>query len=147
MKLYGSCSLAEKQRMVESNEKKLQEQAQQQQQQQLEIQQQQIQQQAATEQAKMEHEARMNSENNETKILIAEINSQAEETRLALMYEDFENQDVYTQKDKAELAEKIREFDLKLKLEKDKLSHEKEKTRKDQELKLKQINKPNKTTK
>lgn len=147
MKLYGSCSLAEKQRMVEANEKKIQEQAQQQQQQQYELQQQQLQQQAAAEQARIEHELAMNSENNETKILIAQINSKAEADRLALMNKDYEDKDIYTQKDKAELAEKIREFDLKLKFEKDKLSYEKEKTRKDQSLKSEQIKKSNKSTK
>ena len=147
MKLYGSCSLAEKQRMVEANEKRIQEQQQQQQQQQMEIQQMQIQQQAATEQARMEQEYKMNSENNETKILIAEINSQAESDRLALMNKDYEEEDVYTQKDKAELAEKIREFDLRLKFDKEKLAHEKTKTKKDQALKSKQISKSSKTTK
>ena len=147
MKLYGSCSLAEKQRMVEANEKRLQEQQQQQQQQQMEIQQMQIQQQAATEQARMEHEYKINSENNETKILIAEINSQAESDRLALMNKDYAEEDIYTQKDKAELAEKIREFDLRLKFDKDKLAQEKAKTQKDQALKSKQISKSNKTSK
>ena len=147
MKLYGSCSLAEKQRMVEANEKRLQEQQQQQQQQQMEIQQMQIQQQASTEQARMEQEYKINSENNETKILIAEINSQAESDRLALMNKDYAEEDVYTQKDKAELAEKIREFDLRLKFDKEKLAHEKTKTKKDQALKSKQISKSNKASK
>ena len=147
MKLYGSCSLAEKQRMVEANEKRLQEQQQQQQQQQMEIQQMQIQQQAATEQARMEQEYKIHSEDNETKILIAEINSQAESDRLALMNKDYAEEDVYTQKDKAELAERIREFDLKLKFDREKLAYEKSKTEKDQALKSKQISKTNKTTK
>lgn len=147
MKLYGSCSLAEKQRMVEANEKKIQEQQQQQQQQQMEIQQMQIQQQAATEQARMEQEYKINSENNETKILIAEINSQAESDRLALMNKDYAEEDVYTQKDKAELAEKIREFDERLKFDREKLAHEKSKDKKDQALKSKQISKSNKTSK
>ena len=147
MKLYGSCSLAEKQRMVEANEKRIQEQQQQQQQQQMEIQQMQIQQQASTEQARMEQEYKMNSENNETKILIAEINSQAESDRLALMNKDYEEEDIYTQKDKAELAEKIREFDLRLKFDKEKLAHEKTKTKKDQALNSKQISKSNKASK
>lgn len=147
MKLYGSCSLAEKQRMVEANEKKLQEQQQQQQQQQTEIQQMQIQQQAATEQARMEQEYKIHSEDNETKILIAEINSQAEADRLALMNKDYAEEDVYTQKDKAELAEQIREFDLRLKLDREKLAHEKSKDKKEQALKSKQISKSNKTSK
>ena len=147
MKLYGSCSLAEKQRMVEANEKRLKEQQQQQQQQQMEIQQMQIQQQAATEQARMEQEYKIHSEDNETKILIAEINSQAESDRLALMNKDYAEEDVYTQKDKAELAEQIREFDLRLKLDREKLAHEKSKDKKEQALKSKQISKSNKISK
>lgn len=147
MKLYGSCSLAEKQRMVEANEKRLQEQQQQQQKQQMEIQQMQIQQQAATEQARMEQEYKIHSEDNETKILIAEINSQAESDRLALMNKDYAEEDVYTQKDKAELAEKIREFDMRLKFDREKLAYEKTKIKKDQALKSKQISKSNKASK
>ena len=147
MKLYSSCSLAEKQRMVEANEKRLQEKQQQQQQQQIETQQMQIQQQAATEQARMEQEYKIHSEDNETKILIAEINSQAEADRLALMNKDYAEEDVYTQKDKAELAEQIREFDLRLKLDREKLEYEKSKAKKEQALKSKQISKSNKTSK
>ena len=40
-----------------------------------------------------------------------------------------------------------REFDLRLKLDRDKLNLDKEKAKKDAELKLKQINKPKTTTK
>lgn len=144
MKLYGSCSLAEKQRMVESNERRLQEQAQQQQQQDMQLKQQQMQQQAAAEQARLEQEYKMHTEDNETKVLVAQINSQAEADRLALM-NDFKDEDMYTQKDKEALAEKIREFDLKLKLDRDKLAHEKESSEKDRELKRRQINKSGKT--
>ena len=107
----------------------------------------QIQQQAATEQAKMEQEYKIHSEDNETKILIAEINSQAEADRLALINKDYAEEDIYTQKDKAELAEQIREFDLRLKLDREKLAYEKSKTKKDQALKSKQISKSSKTTK
>lgn len=144
MKLYGSCSIAEKMRMVEANERKLQEQQQQQQQQQLDLQQQQLQQKAQTEQAKMEQEYKMHSEDNETKILVAEINSKAEADRLALMNGDT-GEDIYTQKDKEALAEKIREFDLKLQLDREKFNHEKKKDSKDQILKGRQISKQSKS--
>lgn len=50
--------------------------------------------------------------------------------------------DALTEKDRAELDEKIRQFNLKLKLERDKLSAQKEKNRTDAELKRKQLNKP-----
>lgn len=144
MKLFGSCSIAEKQRMVESNEKRLQEQQQQQAQQQMQIQQEEIQRRAQLEQAKMEQEYRMNAENNDTKVLVAEINSQAETDRLALMNRDYEEEDVYTQKDKEDLTERIREFDAKLKLDNEKLAFEKSKAKKEQELKSKQLSKQSK---
>ena len=48
---------------------------------------------------------------------------------------------------KDKLKEQIREFDLRLKLDRDKLNLDKEKAKKDAELKLKQINKPKTTTK
>ena len=95
----------------------------------------------------MQQEDTLNQRDNETKILIAEINSQAESDRLTLMNKDYAEEDIYTQKDKAELAEKIREFDLRLKFDKDKLAQEKAKTQKDQALKSKQISKSNKTSK
>ena len=63
------------------------------------------------------------------------------------MNRDYAEEDVYTQKDKAELAEKIREFDLRLKFDREKLAYEKTKTNKDQALKSKQISKSSKTTK
>ena len=143
MKLYSSCSIAEKQRMVESNEKRMQEQQEQQQQQQMQIAQETLQQKTQMEQAKMEQEYRMNVENNDTKVLIAQINSQAESDRLALMNRDYE-EDVYTEKDKADLAERIREFDAKLKLDNERLAFEKSKAKKDQELKARQISKQSK---
>ena len=129
--------------MVESNEKRMQEQQEQQQQQQMQIAQETLQQKTQMEQAKMEQEYRMNVENNDTKVLIAQINSQAESDRLALMNRDYE-EDVYTEKDKADLAERIREFDAKLKLDNEKLAFEKSKAKKDQELKAKQISKQSK---
>ena len=143
MKLYSSCSIAEKQRMVESNEKRMQEQQEQQQQQQMQLAQETLQQKTQMEQAKMEQEYRMNVENNDTKVLIAQINSQAEADRLSLMNHDYE-EDVYTEKDKADLAERIREFDAKLKLDNERLAFEKSKAKKDQELKARQISKQSK---
>ena len=143
MKLYSSCSIAEKQRMVESNEKRMQEQQEQQQQQQMQLAQETLQQKTQMEQAKMEQEYRMNVENNDTKVLIAQINSQAEADRLTLMNNDYK-EDVYTEKDKADLAERIREFDAKLKLDNERLAFEKSKTKKDQELKARQISKQSK---
>lgn len=88
MKLYTTTSLSEKQRMVEANERRVREQQQQTQQQQMQAEQQRIEQQAQTEQQKMQMEYQMHQEDNETKILVAQINGTAEEKRYAMMQED-----------------------------------------------------------
>lgn len=148
MKLYNSSSLAEKQRLVEKNEVELMERQQQMQQQQMEAQQQQAQMQAQLQQAKMEQEYKMNSENNETKIIVAEINSQAEADRLAMMNQDDGIQEPeVSEESKANLMEKMREFDERLKLDKERLKFDKEKAKTDAELKRKQINKKPSTNK
>lgn len=128
MKLYTTTSLAEKQRMVEANERRVREQQQQAQQQQLQIQQQQIEQQAQTEQQKMQMEYQMHQEDNETKILVAEINSKAEDERFAMMQEDegLTKEQQYQLQEK-ELDEKVRQFDAKMKQEKEKMNLDKQK--------------------
>ena len=136
MKLYNSSSLAEKQRLVEKNEAELIERQQQMQQQQMEAQQQQAQMQAQLQQAKMEQEYKMNSENNETKIIVAEINSQAEADRLAMMnHDDGIQEPEVSEESKANLMQKMKEFDEKMKLEREKLAFEKQKHQEDNALK------------
>ena len=143
MKLYNSSSLAEKQRLVEKNEVELMERQQQMQQQQMEAQQQQAQMQAQLQQAKMEQEYKMNSENNETKIIVAEINSQAEADRLAMMNnDDGIEEPEFTEEARANLLEKMRQFDERLKLDRERLAFDKSKAKTDAELKRKQLNKP-----
>ena len=143
MKLYNSSSLAEKQRLVEKNEVELMERQQQMQQQQMEAQQQQAQMQAQLQQAKMEQEYKMNSENNETKIIVAEINSQAEADRLAMMNQDDGIEEPeFTEEARANLLEKMRQFDERLKLDRERLAFDKSKAKTDAELKRKQLNKP-----
>lgn len=139
MKLYSSCSMVEKQRMIEKNEKQLKESQQQQMQQQQELQQQQIQAQQAMKERELQQREDANIRDNETRIAVANIQKES--------YQDWEGgfQDEYTQEDKDNLREKIREFDERLKLDREKLEFEKKKTKKDQELKLKQINKPTKS--
>ena len=81
--------------------------------------------------------------------LVAEINSQAEMAILQLkndmtlqdrLIQEANKPEEYSQADKDKLMEEMRQFDAKLKLEQDKLSFEKDKAAKDQELKLRQIN-------
>jgi hypothetical protein len=145
MKLYSSASIAEKQRMVESSERKIKEQNAQQQQQQLQVQQQQAQMEQQTAMAKMEHEANMNSENNETKIIVANINAQArqyDEANVLLNQEDVG----MSEEARAKLDESIRQFNARLDLDKQRLEFDKQKAKTDAELKRKQINSRPKTT-
>ena len=91
----------------------------------------------------MEQEYKMNSENNETKIIVAEINSQAEADRLAMMNnDDGIEEPEFTEEARANLLEKMRQFDERLKLDRERLAFDKSKARTDAELKRKQINKP-----
>lgn len=90
----------------------------------------------------------MNSENNETKIIVAEINSQAEADRLAMMNnDDGIEEPEFTEEARANLLEKMRQFDERLKLDRERLAFDKSKAKTDAELKRKQLNKPTASTK
>ena len=140
MKLFSLSSLAEKQRLVEKDERAIQERQAQAQQQQLQVQQQEIEQKVQMEQAKMQQEDALNQRDNETKILIAQINANSRNEEADTMEPE------YSQEAKDKLMEQIREFDEKLKLDKEKLFFEKDKAERDAKLKEKQINKANKST-
>lgn len=133
MKLYATSSLQEKQRMIETYEKRMQEMQQQQQQQQMQLQQQQMQMNAQAEQQKQQLEYQINRNNNETKLLVAQINSQAESQRYALM-----NQGTVADNDQKErkLNEQVRQFDERMKQQADKLSFDIKKH--DDEVRLKE---------
>ena len=135
MQLYTTQSVAEKQRIVENNEKKREQMQQQQQQQQLQIQQQQLMQEAQIEQAKMQQELAMHQQDNETRILVAQINSVAEQQRMEIMnHEDGISKE-------QELTLKKKEMDQKAKEFREKLAFDKKKHEDDVRLKEKQINK------
>ena len=134
MKLFSSSSLAEKQRLVEKDERSIQERQAQAQQQQLQVQQQEIEQKAQMEQAKMQQEDMLNQRDNETKILIAQINASNKE-------EDGIIEPEYSQEAKDKLMENIRQFDERIKLDRERLEFDKSKAKEDARLKEKQINK------
>ena len=136
LKIYGSSSLAEKQRLIANDEKALREQAAQQQQAELQAQQQAEQLKQQTEMAKMQQEDMLNQRDNDTKILIATINAQNKDVSVE-MPEDKS----MSEGERAKLDEQIREFDKKHDLDRQRLEFDKEKANKDAELKLKQINK------
>lgn len=142
-KLYTSSSLAEKQRLIEKDEKAIQERQAQAQQQQLESQERLAQMQTEQKQAELQQKEQSNIRDNETRILVAQISAQARNT-------DPEGDGIapeeYSQEAKDKLLESIRQFDEKMKLEWAKLDETKRKNDKDAELKQKQINKPRTTS-
>lgn len=147
MKLYSSASMAEKERIIANNEQQLQQQQQQQAQQQQQLQQQQLEQQQQVAQAKMEQDYKIAQEKNQTSILVAQINAQAETQRYAMQNQDEEQQEpIFSEEAKAKLNESIRQFNAKLKLDKDKLALDKTKANRDYDIKQKQLSQKNKTT-
>ena len=135
MKLYNSDSRAEKQKTIEDGERAVQERQQQAQQQQLQSQQQIAQMQQDTAMAQMEHEAAINSENNETKILVAEIQAQSK------AQEPLPNNTEMSESERANLDEKIRELNATHRLNHERLDFDKKKAQTDTELKRRQLSK------
>lgn len=129
LKLKSSGSLSEKIKMLEQAEKEMQQLQQQQQQQTLQAQQQQAQLEMQTKQAEMELQDRLNQRDNETKILTATIQAQSKR--------DADGDGVINEGvDTGDLQEKIREFDERLKLDRDKLEYQKQKDKRDNDTKL-----------
>ena len=129
LKMFASCSLAEKMRMVENNEREAQQRAQQQQQAEAQAQQQQAQMNAQLEQQKLELENTLNERDNDTKLTIA-----------IMQAENANQEPVDTgESDKEALLEKMREFDLKLQLDRDRLEFDKQKADADRKVKREQI--------
>lgn len=136
MKLFGSNSLAEKQRLVEKDERNIQERQAQAQQQEIQVRQQEVEAKNQLEQAKMQQEDRLNQRDNETKILIAQMQAYNKNNE-----DDGIIEPEYSQEAKDKLMEQIREFDERLKLDREKLSLDKKKHEDDVILKRKALNK------
>lgn len=139
MKLYGSSSLAEKQRLVERNEQQMIERQQQAQQQELQARQEEAMANAQMKEAELAQKEAANIRDNETKLAIAHIS--AASTPEGTMEPSF------SEEAKANLKEKMREFDEKIRLDREKFNHEKATTKEELRLKEKQINKKPTTTK
>jgi hypothetical protein len=136
MRLYNSSSLAEKQRLVEKDEQAIQARNAQAQQQQMQAQQQIVQLENEQRLAEMQQKEQANIRDNETKIIVAQIQASSKEDGIS---------EPETDDDRANLREKIREFDEKMRLEKEKLSFEREKHSDDVRIKEKSLKK-NKNT-
>lgn len=139
MKLYGSSSLAEKQRLVERNEQQMMERQQQAQQQELQARQEEAMANAQMKEAELAQREAANIRDNETKLAIAHIS--AASTPEGTMEPSF------SEEAKANLKEKMREFDEKIRLDRERFDHEKATTKEELRLKEKQINKKPTTTK
>lgn len=139
MKLYGSSSLAEKQRLVERNEQQMMERQQQAQQQELQARQEEVQANAMMKQAELEQREAANIRDNETKLAIAHISAASINTETT--------DQGFSEEAKANLKEKMREFDEKIRLDRERFNHEKLTTKEELRLKEKQINKKPTTTK
>ena len=137
MKLYNSSSLAEKERLVEKNENEMIQRAQQQQEQQAQIEQQKTE--AAMQQKSMEMQQQdiINQRDNETKIIVANISANA--SMASRQNDGIMDPDEMSESEKQNLREKIREFDARLQLDRDKFNHDKRQANKDNKLKEKQL--------
>ena len=139
MDLYGSASIAEKKKLIQRDEQLTRERAQQAQQEQLQSQQEIAAQQTQQKQMELQMKDQMNMRDNETKILVATIQANNSDDGI----EEVE----YSQEAKDKLMEQMRETDLRMKLERDKLDEQKRKNRADEDLKRLQINKKPAATK
>ena len=137
MKLYNSSSLAEKERLVEKNENEMVQRAQQAQEQQMQIEQQKTE--AAMQQKAMEMQQQdtLNQRDNETKIIVANISANA--SMAARQNDGIMEPDEMSESERQSLREKIREFDARLQLDRDKFNHDKHQADKDNKLKEKQL--------
>ncbi len=121
LKIYSQQALIEKTRTIEADERRKQQEAERQQQQQMQMQQQQLQMQQQIEQAKMEMEYKMHTEDNETKVLIAQINSVAEQQRMEIInHEDGLTKGQELELEREKIKQEAKQFEAKLALDKQK---------------------------
>jgi hypothetical protein len=130
MKMWiNASSLSEKIRILQNSERKRREQAYQQQQMEAQLQQEATQAQLQAKQMEMETQIGMNREDNETKVLVAQI--QADSKLEATYAQQDTNSDgiapPVSETDRAKLNEQIREFNLKLQQDSKKLDIERKK--------------------
>ena len=129
LKLKQSGSVSEKIKMLEQSEQEMREYQQQQQQAQLQAQQQQAQMELQFKQAELEQNDTINQRDNETKLMVANI--QAASKR------DADGDGLINEgQDSIDLSEKVRQFDQKMKLERDKFEYQKQKDKRDNDTKL-----------
>ena len=115
MKLYGSSSLAEKQRMVEKDEQDKLKQVEEQNQQQLQVQQEALQAQQQVAQQQLQQQDAINQRDNETKIQVAQIQAEAKLQATSMQINNLDDGSDDLQLRLMELEEQKRQFDIKSK--------------------------------
>ena len=129
MKLYSSDSISEKIRMMENAERQAQERQEQQQEMQNQMQQQQLENAARQKQLEMEQRDIQNQRDNDTRILVAQIQAQSSIDSSVARASGFTDNPVQpiSEKDRLELQQKIKEQQDKNQLDREKLQLEREK--------------------
>jgi hypothetical protein len=129
MKIYTTESISEKIRMMEAAERRQEEMQQQQQQQELQLQQEKIESDAQQKQLEMEQRDTQNQRDNETRLLVAQIQAQANiDSSVARASGFIENPETpLSEKDRLMLQQQIQEREEKNRLEHEKLQLEREK--------------------
>ena len=116
LKLYSSVSLNEKIRIVEASQRRMEQRQQEQQQQAAQLEQQKLQAEMQMKQAEMQQKDALNQRDNDAKIEVAKINSQAEFLRLGI-YENQNNEELRREEmqiDIDKIDEMRRQFDAEL---------------------------------
>lgn len=140
MKLYTSSSMSEKMRLVEVNEQQMMQRQQEAQQQEMQAREQEAQAQLQAKQAELQQREAANIRDNETKLIIANIQASSSG-------DDGIKEQEFSEEARANLKEKMREFDEKIRLDREKFNFDKVKTEEELRLKEKQINKKPTTAK
>ena len=138
MKLYGSSSISEKVKIIEKNEQELLARQQQAQQQQMQMEQQKMQADAQAREAEMQLKDQLNQRDNETKLLIANINTAKQE--------DGVEEPEFSEEARAKLLESMRQFDERIQLDKERLAFDKQKADTDASIKRESLRRKPKTT-
>lgn len=144
MSIWSSQSIAQKRRIIQRSEKKLQERQERMQQQQIDSQQQVAQMQMELEAQKQQWAAQMNYDNNQTKIAVAQIQAGADIDVATIKQLDTEVEDgiqPMTEKERLDFKEKLREFNKTHALEVRKVDLQEKKNKEDARLKSRQISK------
>lgn len=139
MKLYGSASISEKVKIIEKNEQELLQRQQQAQQQQMQMEQQKMQAEAQAREADMQLKDQLNQRDNETKLLIANINTARQDDGI--------EEPEFSEESRAKLMESMRQFDERIQLDKERLAFDKQKADTDASIKREALRRKPKTSK